>query len=122
MKYEVSIDQDRRLIRIKVWGELTFESISEMTTEVSTAAAKHGFVHFLFDMRETTENADTMDAFFLAANPEERGLTRTHKRAIVHRSTNKLYRFFETVSVNRGYNVKLFTDIDSALEWIQEDG
>jgi hypothetical protein len=64
MKFEVTIDHDRRLIRSKVWGALTFETITKLTTEVGTAAAKHGLVRFLFDMRDTTENADTIDAFF----------------------------------------------------------
>jgi hypothetical protein len=120
MKYEITIDQDQRLIHTKVWGELTVETVTKLTTDVGGVAARHGFVHFLFDMRETTEEAGTIDAFFLAVNPERRGLDRTHRRAIVHRGDNPLYDFFETVSDNRGYSVKTFTDIDRALEWLQE--
>ena len=72
-------------------------------------------------MRETTERAGIFDAFALAAHPEKRGLARHHKRAIVYRSGKESYEFFENVSVNRGYKVRTFTDVDRAREWVLED-
>ena len=121
MRYEITADQDRGLIQTKVWGELTVETVTELTSEVGAVAAKLGFARFLFDMREASENASTTDAFILAADPEKRGMHPQYRRAIVHRGKEEAYAFFENVSVNRGYRVKTFTDIDRALEWLQED-
>ena len=121
MRYDITADQDRGLIRTKVWGELTVESVTELTTEVGAVATELGFVRFLFDMREASESASTTDAFILAADPEKRGMQPQYRRAIVHRGDEEAYTFFENVSVNRGYRVKTFTDIDRAIEWLQQD-
>ena len=121
MKYEIESDQDHELIRITVRGELTVESVTELTTAVGAEAAELGFIRFLFDVREATANTDTVDAFFLAANPEKRGLLRGHKRALVYSGDDEIFRFFETVSQNRGYLVEIFTDIDKALAWLIEE-
>ena len=101
MNHEIVADHDHEVIVTKVWGELTAETVTDLTKDVGRTAAQHGYDRLLFDMRETTESATTMDAFSLAANPEQRGLARGQKRAIVHNSDNALYDFFETVSTNR---------------------
>ena len=119
MKHEITIDHDKELIMVKVWGELTFETVTELTINVGEVAANHGFIRLLFDMRETTEKASDLDAFSLAANPEKRGLKRHYRRAIIHKCRHASYALFENVSVNRGNIVKTFTDMDMALEWLQ---
>ena len=121
MQHKITIDHEKEVILVKVWGDLTVETVTELTTNAGAVAAKHGLVCFLFDMREATERATNMDAFSLAANPENRGMERQYKRAIVHKGRDESYAFFETVSVNRGYRVKTFTDIDMALAWLQEN-
>jgi hypothetical protein len=119
MEYKTTIDHEKEVIMVKVWGALTVETVKALTTNVGAAAEKHGLVRFLFDVREATEKASNRDAFSLAENPEERGLKRHYKRAIVHKGPMLSYGVFETVSVDRGYIVKTFTDMDMALTWLQ---
>ena len=121
MKHEITIDHDRELIMVRVSGDLTAQTVTELTIEVGAVAAEHGIIRLLFDMREASEKATDLDAFFLAANPEKRGMEKQYRRAIVHDGRDRSYGFFETVSVNRGNTVKVFVDVDKALEWLLQD-
>jgi hypothetical protein len=63
----------------------------------------------------------TLSAYEQAIQLEVQGWDKKTKTAIVHMSEERLNDalFFETVAVNRGFKIKLFSDENVALAWLQ---
>ena len=43
----------------------------------------------------------------------------THNAIVDNEITEDRHKFFENVSQNRGFNIKIFKDIEKALEWLK---
>jgi hypothetical protein len=73
-----------------------------------------------FDMTNADVIAGTMPTFN-AANPKGELVQelRTIKTAFVRHELTEDDRFFENVSVNRGFQVGAFDSLDKALEWLK---
>ena len=57
-----------------------------------------------------------LETFNLVSNyPSTQGSAR---RLWIGRKTANWFEFYETVSVNRGYHNKVFTDMEKAIEWL----
>jgi hypothetical protein len=80
----------------------------------------------LVDINRVTGNVLFFDRFqfaeALAQYKAEHGLSKVSKIALVGKEPLiDKNRFGETVAVNRGVNIKVFTDLNAALTWIKED-
>jgi hypothetical protein len=121
MDYTLSVDEQAGVLCVEARGEMTRAEVADMTRAVGEKAREQGLTQFLFDVRETRTSMSFGDAFALAVNPEERGLQRNVRRAIVHTGMDEEYRHFETVSLNHGFIVKVFSDPAQAMEWLADD-
>jgi hypothetical protein len=72
----------------------------------------------LFDLREAEIAASTMETFHTAAFPESWGWKRIYKAAVIYSEVTEDERFLETVGVNRGIRIKVFSDMDEAISWL----
>jgi hypothetical protein len=95
--------------------DITIECVTEMI-EVST---RHDCSNLLADLRETTLIAATIDTFELPKRFEKLGLSPEHKLAIVYSEAESDYQFLETVSRNKGLQVRVFVDFDEAENWLK---
>ena len=86
-------------------------------------AASEGRKAVLFDMRDVTgEPFTTMERYELGVHGAElqRGIGRGIAFAVVgNEPMVDPERFAETVGRNRGAHVRVFTDIDDAVEWVE---
>ncbi len=87
-------------------------------------AASEGRKAVLFDMRDVTgEPFNTMDRYDAGVRGAElqRGIGRGIAFAVVgNEPMIDPKRFAETVGKNRRANVRVFTEIDEAVEWIEQ--
>ena len=79
----------------------------------------------LIDVTRITGNIPFFDRFeysaFLAKYKREHALTKVGKIAVVgHEPIVDKDKFGETVAVNRGANVRVFTDMDNASAWLNK--
>jgi hypothetical protein len=75
-------------------------------------------------MRRAQIIGKEMDTFSIGTIPvdTDKKMKRTpHKVALVYSSTSVDEIFLENVAVHRGYNIKVFTKIDKAIEWFKID-
>jgi hypothetical protein len=99
-------------------GEFSVEAGKQCVDRMAEASVKHGRPKVLLDCRKMTGDLSVFTRFHVA----EYGATKGHQLrqfALVGDKEVVLPdKFAETVAVNRGMNMKAFTDFDEAVLWL----
>jgi hypothetical protein len=123
MPYEIDYLEDEKIVTIKNRGEILFEDLLEQTKEALELARRKNATLFLSDNILLENKAKTFEIYELPKIYDELGASRNNKLAVLIRKgghTTKDARFFETICLNRGWNVRLFTSYDDAKAWLKE--
>jgi hypothetical protein len=109
------------LICIITRGALTMEDYVASTREVSRLIAEHGVHNCLIDGTELRNQATPIEIYSLPKLYLETGIPRTVRVAFL--VSDQSYpmediRFYETVCLNNGYHVRIFSDNNAALSWL----
>jgi hypothetical protein len=125
MGYTFELDEVSEICTIRVKGEHRRPDDSlEIQKFVRDFYNEKGCSKFLIDMRQAQIVGESKDTFSIGTIPvdKDKKMKNTpHKVALVYASTNVDEIFLESVAVNRGYNLKVFTKIDKAIEWFKKD-
>lgn len=121
INFEKSIEGN--LLRGRAWGEDDdLEDVKRYGMAIIAACLDGDCDRALLDERELKYNLSIADTFKLAeyyANQMQKLLPKVIKTAIVcDQKFMKEAAFWENTSANRGLNVKVFTSIDSAMQWL----
>jgi len=100
-------------------GQTSPDIAIECMTEMLEVSTKHDCSNLLADLRATTMMAATIDTFELPNRFEKLGLLPEHKLAIVYSEAEDDYQFLETVSRNRGLQIRVFADFEDAENWLE---
>ncbi len=121
MSYELSYKNEPDYLHIQATGIRNVENFVAISIDLLTMANKHGYSKILLDMRGTTGGLGTFDAYELGTKDLTK-LWRTigqPKVSIIDLEANrKRFEFMETVAVNQGVNLRMFTDVGEAMEWL----
>ena len=123
MPYTIEYDPEAGLVASRVQGVVDLEEIKVFARAAAKVLKENNCRLLLNDFREVTLALSTMDIHGLPQLFETllsaEGIERySVKRALVTTADQSDYTFFETVSVNRAHNVKLFHDIEEARAWL----
>ncbi|MDD2469230.1 MAG: hypothetical protein PHI97_35165, partial [Desulfobulbus sp.] len=75
----------------------------------------------LNDLRGHCNLSSVFDVYEMSKMLTGAKMPRSCKRALVVNEITANFQFMEDTQVNAGYMVKLFTDPESALEWLMKD-
>ncbi len=125
MEYTTEFDEINEICIIRVKGELR-RPVDSLTIQkiVRDIYIELDTRRFLIDMRQAQIIGETGDTFSIGTVPvdtDKKMKFTPHKVALVYSSTSVDEIFLENVAVNRGYNIKVFTKIDKAIEWFKKD-
>lgn len=125
MEYTTEFDEDNKVCIIRVKGELR-RPVDSLTVQkvVRDLYFEKGYTRFLIDMRQAQIIGETGDTFSIGSIPVDKDKKMKftpHKVALVYSSTGVDEIFLESVAVNKGYNLKVFTKIDKAIDWFKKD-
>ena len=118
MGYELSYDAEKKIIRGRVLGELNPSLVKNMAVDLEKLGRKHKCPRLLNDLREAVISKSLLDIYSMPRVVEEAGMQKSFRRAIVVNPPVNDYRFLETVSVNEGQEVRVFSDPEEALRWL----
>ena len=121
MSYELSYKHESDYLHIQATGIRTVENFIAISMDLLTEADKHGYSKVLLDMRLTTGGLKPFDAYNLGSKDlAELWRTIGHpKVAVIDLEANReRFEFMENVAVNVGVNLRMFTDVDEAMEWL----
>ena len=112
------IIQEEAYIRFVYTGEFSVVLGKQCVDAMVEACSQVQLFKILLDCRKMTGEIQIFDSFEVAKYGVEM-LGSTYKTALVGREDQMLPdNFVENVAVNRGVNLKLFTDIDEAIDWL----
>jgi len=116
MEWRIETDVQPDHLVIRILGRTCARAAEEIIAGVFREIASHDHSNLLIDIRGAEGRLGILETFGLVSTyPPMREL----RVAIVDRAENSSwYEFYETVTVNRGYHNKVFTDIDKAIEWL----
>lgn len=118
MPYTINYDQATDCILVIATGELDSSLLQNIAFGVLDTIKKHECSRVLSDLRDAKLTRDTLDIYQMPDKAMEAGVSHGCKRALVVGDRSSEFRFLETMFVNRGHNVKMFTGIDDARDWL----
>ena len=101
-------------------GLLDLSLLKSLASDVAKAVDKHGCIRILNDLRRARLKG-VSSIFQMPKAAGMSGINFRSKRALVVRESSSDFNFLETVFVNRGHRVKMFTSVDDARHWLLED-
>jgi hypothetical protein len=122
MDYEFSSETRSDHLHVQVSGVRTREAVSALTADLFNAANRAQQSKILVDVRDFKGRLGAFDSLFVVRDEFTKyrggGIS---KAAIVDREIQEKRRwFFETVAQNRGFNLKMFSEVREAQEWLCE--
>ena len=120
MKREFEYLEDKGIALITISGTYDFDLETDFFKGIISKLKEHNSKGSLWDFREAKIVESTMTLFNRQKLYDYLDLERSRKRAIVLKEGNDDWQFLETVLVNRGWNVRLFTDYNLAIGWLTE--
>lgn len=106
-------------IKISYSGEWNLKTVVEAAKEILPVLREWDCKRFLNDSSSSRLNLSRLEIRFLPGFLEAGGLDRSWIRAIVApREHLTDYRYFEKLSREAGFTVKVFTEIGEADEWL----
>lgn len=121
MGYKLSHDQERDIIVGRIEGEMVPALVQEMAAEFAGLVRTSGCHRLLNDLRGARLTPSSFDIYSMPRIVDEREVPVTCRRALLIPEEADDFRFLETVSVNYGQHVRVFTDPEAAIEWLLAD-
>jgi hypothetical protein len=125
MPHDIRVIPAKEFLRADVDGRLDLATSRQILIEVASATAATPDRHILIDCRDITgPPLSTVDLFELVQTLRSLGLGLLNKLAILRtpRHTFDRGRFFEMLATDRGFNVGVFEDFESAFTWLYGSG
>ena len=116
MPNDVRLNEELGVIEIRAYGALTKDEVLQAISEVRRIFDERGFTKILADVTEVEAMPTFLETFELFST-----FPKGFRRALlVHKSQSLIHNlaFGRAVSVNRGLPIKVFTDRQKALQWL----
>jgi hypothetical protein len=116
MTWRIETDLQPGYLIIRILGNADDRVSGEIVAGVFREIAAHKCPKLLVDIRGVEGRLGVLETFNLvSSHPSIQGV----RAAIVDRPEySNWFEFYETVSVNRGYHNKVFTEMEKAIEWL----
>lgn len=122
MAYHLSIGKKGHVLWVKATGTRSLQTVLAMSQDIWTACVESGLRKVLVDVLALKGRLSTIDSYDIPA----KHFTKIRDTNIITRCAildlkefEHSYRFFENVAVNRGLNLRIFSDIDEAIAWLE---
>ncbi|MFN8414116.1 MAG: hypothetical protein U0Z26_17180 [Anaerolineales bacterium] len=126
MPHKIAYNSQEKYIEMKVWGSLLMDEAKDIISEMIQVSKQNNCLLILGDYREATMDLSVVEIYKLPTKISEAAAASKIsefkiKRALVADKNSENFYFFETVTLNRGQSIKLFSDMDEAKEWLFKD-
>jgi hypothetical protein len=121
MDYEAGLSEDGSHIVVRVNKPITRQLAFEFNQAAAKLALEHDLDAYLFDLRGVVNvESPTYNYMIAYEDAPQMAFSRTARIAVLHDPGDTSHQFVETVALNAGYNMKLFTAEQDALAWLGE--
>ena len=125
MAWRIEFDESRKIICLTFAGRISDEDLRDSSIAAISMIGERSTRNIMSDFTGVTQlDMSVLEVFDLPKSYKDLGLSGPFREAIVsprQSSVRERVDFFETVCVNRGYDVRTFEDSASALDWLASD-
>lgn len=121
MTYRVTLNQDLGVVEIVFEDAISGIDFQHATSEAAVFNRKLGVGLALVDATRVVHTGSILDHYELPMQYKEEGLPHSMKVALVvpdDPDLRQMAKFYETVCLNRGWNVHCFERRDQGVEWL----
>ncbi len=115
-----SFDCGDGIVQGSATGSITWKVWSGLFTRMLALSAVYRTRALLIDLRESCIPTDAFNVYQLPPALEYIGLSRFYTIAFLVNENNRDLAFYETVFLNHGFRLKIFTDHEEARSWLTE--
>ncbi len=119
MATDIQITVERGITRVVYRGDVSFNVTTEMIRNVGRVAKENHSSLLLFDIREAGEAPYHANAIKHTELAPSLGVDRGYRMAFLGRDGDPRLEYIETVTINRGFRTKSFTDEAEAIAWLR---
>jgi len=117
--FAVQYIPDEGIIRLQLHGEIDAQMLSMATSKLVEEISRWNCNRLLMDHREAKLDISVSEIFDRPMIASKLGVPLSSRIAIIYSTRESDYRFVETAGRNRGFNIKVFTDIDEGIKWLK---
>jgi len=122
MTYQLTFDPQPGYLHAIVTGKNSRENVARYTEEVGRECAARGCSRVLIEERLEGPRLGTTDIFRIVVEGSRRAPATLEALAFVDvNAESRSMDFAETVAVNRGMPVRVFSTVDDAERWLAAD-
>lgn len=123
--FEILFDDERNIVRATVVGEMLQTDGEKVITTTRKTAAEKG-CNIIYDIRQATTKVAFAEWYHLPRKLEvfKQPNSRQIKAAVLASPEDKAvsgYQFYETVTENLGFKLRIFFDESEAIAWLIEE-
>jgi len=123
MSYALTIEKKDDVLWVTATGTRSMEAVLAMSKDILAACVEKRVKKVLTDVRGLEGRLSTFEAYEI---PDKHYPQMQDRSVITHNAVVDLeefedsYRFYENVALNRGFNVRVFSDPNKAMAWLKE--
>lgn len=122
MEWAFAFNEKLGIMEVDVSGEMTREELNAMAKANLDEVKKRNCFRCLLDYRKVSRNLGILDMYDRPKDLSDVGVSRVYRIAIqVEPAAFPNYAFMENVYKNNGYELRVFTDRDSAIGYLTQD-
>ena len=121
MPLDLKVIHIKEFLRMNPAGEFDLARSKEALAGIAKAASEAGEVDVLLDIRGFESHMSTVDIYELAGELGNYREAFKNKVALLDIRDERFEQaeFFETCARNWGFQVRVFTEFESAIEWLR---
>lgn len=125
MQYELKFEVEGEILFVEIFGERPKKQLEETSKDAWRTVAKVASeknLKKLLILSHVTGDYPTFDAYKINSTLEECGVQRGWLIAFVNLDSTSYQeiKFAETVAVNRGFKIEVFSNQENARDWLQK--
>ncbi|MDJ0834106.1 MAG: STAS/SEC14 domain-containing protein [Gammaproteobacteria bacterium] len=118
MSFTCELNQDHEYVICVMSDKMTLDDHNQVREQAAVLLKQQGWNRLLVDARQIDAKMSLTEDYQFTESHRS-NLPVTIHLAVIHRpEETERFRFIETVAVNRGQNMKIFTDADAAITWL----
>ena len=122
MSYTIRQFDEGKYIELFYHGEFTISELENSKIDANEILSRNGWHRVLVDVTTARAYPATVDYFDFASGLTQDAPGNIRLALVVKEERKEIGRFFENVAVNRGLDVRCFTDREDGLNWLLDPG
>ena len=123
MAWDVTMNNETGFIEEVFSGTVTIQDISDAMAKILTFAQIDTPLKFKVNVVDANIDISVIELFKLPGTWDDLGFGRGNSMCVITGGSSEQTEallFLETVSINRGWNVKVFTSEKEAIQWLSK--